>query len=59
MYVVNGQQSKLNAGNGKSPENQCGQQSKCQEEVVKVLTFVVTAVTIELMGVPLPRTGNP
>ena len=38
VRVVNGQWLKSKAVNSQSPKNQCGQQSKCQKEVVKVLT---------------------
>jgi len=50
VRVVNGQRLKFNAVNGQSPENQCGQQSKHQKGLIKVLT-TVAAVTIESMGV--------
>jgi len=38
VHVVNSQQLKFNAVHGQSPENQCGQWSKHQKELVKVLT---------------------
>ena len=39
VCVINGQWLKFNAVNGQSPKNQHGQQSKCQKELVKVLTL--------------------
>ena len=38
VHVVNGQWLKFNAVNGQSPENQCGQWSNTQKELLKVLT---------------------